>query len=53
MFRLDPKMGTTVDYERPEWLTKKLAHKSMESAEEKLKILSHEDTFRDRLEKKV
>ena len=52
MFMLQPKMGTTMDYQRPEWLTKKLALKSMQNAEDKLKILSHEDTFRDRLEKR-
>ena len=53
MFMLQPKMGTTVDYQRPDWLTKKLVLKAMQNAENKLKILSHEDTFRDRLEKRI
>ena len=56
-FRLDPlsdkKMGKTIVYERPRWLTNKLTQKSLESAEEKLKILSLEDSFRDRLEKRL
>ena len=46
-------MGTVIDYQQLAWLTKKIALKSLQNAENKHGIWSHEETFRDRLEKRL
>ena len=47
------KMGSLVDYQQPAWLTKRIALKSLQNAENKVEITLHEEEFRDRLEKRL
>ena len=51
---LDPgKMGIFMEYIEPAWLTKKRAQKSLQNAENKIKITLDEEEFTNRLEKRL
>ena len=53
MFLLQPRIAPFVDYQQPAWLTEKVALRSLQNAKNKLEISSHEEEFRDRLEKRL
>merc|ERR1712121_244383 len=53
MFLLQPRTAPVVNYEQPGWLTEKVAQRSLQNAKNKLEIGSHEEEFRDRLEKRL